>query len=710
MGVIAAITGAVGGVVAGELLGRTKIRSWVLLVGLIVAGLLGWQFARMAISGSLIPGIFGPVGALSVSVVLRFGVVAITITALLRTIAIRKAPLIVLELFAVVSALVVLFAAHRNGVLIRPLWLSDWATRHGWQPIHVFVVIGAAIVVVLALLLVAESKRRVGLFSLVSIFVVAFLLFIGLLVTGVLDPSENASAAAELGLIDESMGEEPDLDEGPESDWGGGEGGTPDVDEDAVGDGLGEDGELDGGDGGAGGDLTDGGEGGSGPERGELVPVEPPPIPTLDPAEEPPPPDLGPEWQALLIFGDDYVPPSQTYFLRQEIWSYFNGSRLVSTTRDDVDQDIILNFPTRLERADELAPSEIVFGLGDELPRWAADVEPDEEGNVVVATRDLIQTEVYTRANINFVNPFGLESPVLYEPIPNPSPEYFGRAYRTESLAQTLDYLQLVDFAAGSSDWSPQVLEYYLQIPEDPRYVELADQIIAEQDLERETTAPFLLALAVKLWLDEHLTYYIGERHSGVDDPTADFLFGNRTGYCVHFAHAATYLWRALGIPSRIGVGYAPSPDDQQGSELLVAGSDAHAWPEMYLDGIGWVILDISAYNVIQPPGGQPPPPDPDLLDQLVDAARQQTDADSGMWVDAEFIINGEPVDLSEVEVTYRDLGSDCPLPHSGSIVIADPAGNPLVYTFDRTSPLDGLVEISGDTGTQGRIDLCQSF
>ena len=71
-------------------------------------------------------------------------------------------------------------------------------------------------------------------------------------------------------------------------------------------------------------------------------------------------------------------------------------------------------------------------------------------------------------------------------------------------------------------------------------------------------------------------------------DPTADFLFGDRTGYCVHFAHAAVLLWRALGIPARVGTGYRTEEDDRHGSStILIRASDAHAWPELYLDGIG---------------------------------------------------------------------------------------------------------------------------
>jgi hypothetical protein len=127
-------------------------------------------------------------------------------------------------------------------------------------------------------------------------------------------------------------------------------------------------------------------------------------------------------------------------------------------------------------------------------------------------------------------------------------------------------------------------------------------------------------ALAIKLWMDEQLTYSTRHRHAGVPDPTADFLFGDRTGYCVHFAHAAVYLWRTLGIPARIGVGYAVNAESREGSSVMVKSGDAHAWPELYLEGAGWVILDIAPKKNIDPP---PRPIDKELQRKLAELARK---------------------------------------------------------------------------------------
>ena len=39
---------------------------------------------------------------------------------------------------------------------------------------------------------------------------------------------------------------------------------------------------------------------------------------------------------AVVLLDDDYSPPSGAYYFRQEVWSQFNGTRLISTRRADV--------------------------------------------------------------------------------------------------------------------------------------------------------------------------------------------------------------------------------------------------------------------------------------------------------------------------------------------------------------------------------------
>lgn len=65
------------------------------------------------------------------------------------------------------------------------------------------------------------------------------------------------------------------------------------------------------------------------------------------------------------------------------------------------------------------------------------------------------------------------------------------------------------------------------------------------------------------------------------------FLLESRKGYCTYFATAFVLLARAEGIPARYVQGYCvPVPES---GEAYVDSSMAHAWPEAYLKGVGWI-------------------------------------------------------------------------------------------------------------------------
>ena len=82
-------------------------------------------------------------------------------------------------------------------------------------------------------------------------------------------------------------------------------------------------------------------------------------------------------------------------------------------------------------------------------------------------------------------------------------------------------------------------------------------------------------------------------------DPTLDgvenFLTNTKEGYCVQFASAAALILRELGIPTRYVEGYVASELTKKGSSSdmsyggYVRDYEAHAWIEVYFDGVGWI-------------------------------------------------------------------------------------------------------------------------
>jgi protein-glutamine gamma-glutamyltransferase len=294
---------------------------------------------------------------------------------------------------------------------------------------------------------------------------------------------------------------------------------------------------------------------------------------------------------AVVVLHDDYSPPTGLYYFRQTAFSQYNGKRLVSATTAGVDTDVAPSFVTHKTAL--------------------ADVPNREDDRVELDTTVALLAE-HTR-------PFALESAESIEPLENPDPGRFRRVYRVTSSALSTKLEGLIGRPTGNPEWSETVRNHYSQAPSDPRYAKLAQEILGtlHESLREDGVAR---ALAVTVWLSRQGTYSLKSGHANAEDPTADFLFGDRVGYCVHFAHAAVYLMRALGIPARVGAGYVVDEAARQGgSSILVTGANSHAWPEFYVDGVGWVVSDVSPAQSLDPP---PPPPDPDLQRLLGEMAR----------------------------------------------------------------------------------------
>jgi transglutaminase-like putative cysteine protease len=78
-------------------------------------------------------------------------------------------------------------------------------------------------------------------------------------------------------------------------------------------------------------------------------------------------------------------------------------------------------------------------------------------------------------------------------------------------------------------------------------------------------------------------------------DSVDDLLFRTREGFCGHYASAFALLMRAGGVPARVVTGYQGGQWNRYGGYLLVRQSDAHAWTEVWLQGVGWQRIDPTA-------------------------------------------------------------------------------------------------------------------
>lgn len=99
---------------------------------------------------------------------------------------------------------------------------------------------------------------------------------------------------------------------------------------------------------------------------------------------------------------------------------------------------------------------------------------------------------------------------------------------------------------------------------------------------------------ALKYFNEEPFIYTLRPPRLG-NNPTDQFLFETRKGFCEHYATSFTLMMRLAGIPSKLVSGYLGGEINPQGDYLIVRQSAAHAWSEVYLDNEGWIRVDPTA-------------------------------------------------------------------------------------------------------------------
>jgi transglutaminase-like putative cysteine protease len=158
-----------------------------------------------------------------------------------------------------------------------------------------------------------------------------------------------------------------------------------------------------------------------------------------------------------------------------------------------------------------------------------------------------------------------------------------GLSYSVSSVVPNLSGAQL---DATSSDLPSDVANHYLELPSSfpDRFRDLADQVTAG------ATTPYQQALALQNWFRTTFTYDVNVP-AGHSANAIDAFLSQRRGYCEQFAGTYAAFARAIGLPSRVAVGFTPGELGTDGA-YHVKGKHAHAWPEVYMNGVGWVAFE----------------------------------------------------------------------------------------------------------------------
>lgn len=176
------------------------------------------------------------------------------------------------------------------------------------------------------------------------------------------------------------------------------------------------------------------------------------------------------------------------------------------------------------------------------------------------------------------------------------------RPDRNDAYDNYLDVPQeITDFLLS---WSTQAMEE-LEASGDP--------------IQANATGPYASQLntasIIAELLQRNTTYSLRTPRTPSDrDFVSYFLGESRSGYCVHYASAATLLLRLQGIPARYVSGYAVtipgySPNSDGSYVTRVVDYNAHAWVEIFLDDYGWYPVEVTpASNTPLLPNGPQAP------------------------------------------------------------------------------------------------------
>ncbi len=157
-----------------------------------------------------------------------------------------------------------------------------------------------------------------------------------------------------------------------------------------------------------------------------------------------------------------------------------------------------------------------------------------------------------------------------------------GLTYSVTSLAEDPPSTALNGAPAPPSD----ITGDYLSVPASYDDLRSAAEQVAAQ---AHATTELQKAVALQDWLSGGTFTYTLNAPAVVNAAGLKNFLATKKGYCQQFSFTMAVFARLLGIPSRVAVGFTSGVQDQSTSAWQVTTHDAHAWPELYFGGYGWL-------------------------------------------------------------------------------------------------------------------------
>jgi len=158
-----------------------------------------------------------------------------------------------------------------------------------------------------------------------------------------------------------------------------------------------------------------------------------------------------------------------------------------------------------------------------------------------------------------------------------------GTPYKVSGSSSSASRQDLGNAGMNYPSW---VQDRYLSLPSTvtPRTIEFTRQLTAS------AANPAEKARIIEQYLRTTIVYDENVSAPPADADLVDYLlFERQRGYCEYFASAMAVMLRAVGVPSRMVVGFYPGEYDQEQGGFLYRQKNAHAWVEIFLPGNGWI-------------------------------------------------------------------------------------------------------------------------
>ncbi len=195
----------------------------------------------------------------------------------------------------------------------------------------------------------------------------------------------------------------------------------------------------------------------------------------------------------------------------------------------------------------------------------------------------------FTKYNLAKIKKYSYKA---YENVTKDWTKLAGELLSANAEGKNLNYFQ------NESYYNQFIYENYTYL--DASQMQLMQVYVGERGDQSEGHVQYKEAIQrVKDYLNNNYVYTEkpGLKKS-TDEDIMEAFFESKKGYDTHFATAATLMFRYYGIPARYVEGYLVTPSDvngkEDGEEIDIYQKNIHAWVEIYIDGIGFVPIEIS--------------------------------------------------------------------------------------------------------------------